>query len=273
LDLIDAELAVAEAQAALESAQATLNEAEANHERVASIAESGVTTESALDAAVRTLAVAQAAEQRAHVNLDQAREVLGDCTVESPIDGEVTHRMIETGEMVAAGSPAIEVADLSRVKFVAEVSARERVPLTIGQTVQISVDSLRGEVFAGTIYALGANADSQTLTFPIEIAIDNADGRLLGGMIARATLVLEERPGRLIAPLGARVQRVDGEGVFAAISGEDGSPEAHFVEVEFGDRQGHFIEVISGLEEGDELIARGAEGLREGMALRIAERN
>ncbi|MBN1477021.1 efflux RND transporter periplasmic adaptor subunit [Candidatus Sumerlaeota bacterium] len=269
IDATDAQLAVDEAMAALESAEATLLEAEASHARVARIAESGVATEGDLDSAVRTLAVARAAERRASVNLNQAREALGDCTVTAPISGEITRRMIEIGENVAFGTPSIEIADRDRVKFIAEITEHERVPLHVGQPVQIAVDALRGETFEGTIHALGASADPGTLTFPIEVAIDNPGHRLLGGMIARARLVLEERPQMLVIPIQARVARLESAGVFTIVTGETGSPEALFRGVEFGDRHGDTIEITEGLGEGDEIVVRGAEGLRDGVPVRV----
>jgi RND family efflux transporter MFP subunit len=269
IDMVDAQLAVDEAEAALESAEATLREAEASHARVARIAESGVATEGDLDSAVRTLAVARAAERRARVNLNQAREARDDCTVIAPISGEVTRRMIEIGENVAIGTPSLEIADLERVKFVAEITERERVPLEIGQRVRITVDALGGETVEGAIHALGARANPATLTFPIEIAIDNPEHRLLGGMIARARLVLEERPQVLVVPIQARVSRLESAGVFTIVTGGGGSPEALFHEVEFGDRHSDRIEVIEGLSEGDEIVVRGAEGLRDGVPVRL----
>jgi RND family efflux transporter MFP subunit len=269
LDFVDDQLAVDEAVAALEGAEATLREAEASHARVARIAESGVATEGDLDSAVRTLAVARAAERRARVNLNQAREALDDCTVAAPISGEITRRMIEIGENLAIGTPALEIADLDRVKFTAEITERERVPLRVAESVRITVDALGGETFEGMIHALGARADPRTLTFPIEIAIDNPDHRLLAGMIARARLILEERPQVLVAPIQARVTRLESAGVFTVVTGESGSPEARFLAVEFGDRHTDCVEITEGLTDGDEIVVRGAEGLRDGVPVRV----
>jgi multidrug efflux system membrane fusion protein len=270
LEPTDAELAVSEAGADLESAQATLSEAEASHSRTERMAQDGVATEDDLDASIRRLLVARALERRAQVNLDQAKELLEDCTVEAPISGEVTERRIEIGENVSAGTPVITLADLGRVKMKAEVTERDRVHLRPGQPVTVAIDALGSEVFEGTIHALGASADPTTLTFPVEIAVDNSEGRLLAGMIARADLVLEERPDSLIVPLRARVLTMAGEGVFTAVTGEDGSPEARFVTVEFGDRHGEVIEVLGGLDEGSPVVVRGAAGLRDGVGLRLS---
>lgn len=269
IDPTDAHLLVEESEAALEGAQATLLEAEASHTRINRIAGSGVASEGDLDTSVRTLAVARAAERRARASLNMAHESLSDCTIIAPITGEVTRRLVEIGEMITVGTPSVEISDLNRVKFVAEVTESERVCLTQGQAVDITVDVLDGEIFEGRISALGSNANMQTLTFPIEIAIDNFDGRLLAGMIARARLVLEERPGVLTAPLSARVTQPGVEGVFTVVTGESGSREAQFVEIEFGPRHGNIIEIENGLSDGDEVVVRGADALRDGVLVRL----
>lgn len=269
LDSTTYDMALASARAQLTRAEAQRINAETNLSRFAGLAREGVATTREEENWQRDLDIARAEVAAAQAQIDLAAENARDCIITAPIGGVVTRRRIEVGEYLAPGTPAVDIADLSRVKLLAEISERERVALRLGQPVAIAVDALGGELISGEIFALGSSATAQTRSFPIEIAIDNREGRLLAGMIATATLVLEQRAGRLVVPAAARVQTLAGEGVFVPSTATGASGTAVFVPVDFGPRHGDIVEVSGGIGEGETVVVRGAESLRDGVALRI----
>ena len=69
----------------------------------------------------------------------------------SPVNGIVTKRMVTQGMYVQAGMPLLEVADLSTIWVDADIYQYELPWIKVGQKVEMSLDYLPGETFAGRI--------------------------------------------------------------------------------------------------------------------------
>ena len=65
------------------------------------------------------------------------------------------------------------------------VSDRQVVAVRPGAEVEVDVEALPGEPFAGRVLRVGSATDSDTRKFPVEVEVENPDWRLLPGMVAR----------------------------------------------------------------------------------------
>ena len=128
-----------------------------------------------------------------------------DCTVTSPIDGTVTEKLSEAGELATSGTGLYVVSDLSTVKLTIYVPEAELGSLRLGQQARVRIDSFPGRDFAGTITWISPVAeftprDIQTkdervkLVFAVRIEMANPDGVFKPGMPADA--VVREAGGR-----------------------------------------------------------------------------
>ena len=109
-------------------------------------------------------------------------------------------------------------------------------------------------------------ADLITHTFDAEIAIDNPDGCLKPGMIARASLVRKQYPDAIAVPIFSTALINDKRYAFVE---QDGKAELRQIEV--GVIQGSSIHVTSGLQAGDRVIIVGQRDARPGEPVNVTE--
>ena len=122
-----------------------------------------------------------------------------DCTVTSPIEGTVTEKLSEAGELAAPGTGLYVIADLSTMKLTIYVPEADLGALRIGQQARIRIDSFPGKDFTGNVTWISPVAeftprDIQTkdervkLVFAVRIEIANPDGVFKPGMPADAVI-------------------------------------------------------------------------------------
>jgi len=172
----EAEAGVATAQAQVESARAQLGQAQAGRDLVAA-------GSSAEELAILTAQVAQAAAA-----LTRAEAVLSETRLIAPFDGTVAHRLVQAGEMVAPGVPALSLGDLSQLVVetndLSEVSIAD---VQAGQRVSVEVDALPGKKFTGQVVQVRPQAEIKRgdTTYTVIIALDaGVDDGLRWGMTA-----------------------------------------------------------------------------------------
>jgi hypothetical protein len=99
---------------------------------------------------------------------------------------------------------------------------------------------------------------------PVELDVDNADGRLAPGMFANVVWPVKRATPSLFVPPSAIVQST--ERTFVARV-KDGTVEQ--VPVARGIAQGDLVEVFGALAAGDTIAKRGSEDLRNGLRVQI----
>ena len=133
------------ARAALAQAQQALRDAELGPQRV-----------SAREA---ELAVTRARMQEAAAAAAEARSALDDLTLSAPVDGTVTGRFVNLGEVVNAGTPLLELTDLGRLYLKGYLPETLIGRVRRGMPARIHVDAYPGEPFAATLRYVAARAE------------------------------------------------------------------------------------------------------------------
>ena len=197
---------VSSARANLATAQATLRNAEVDYNRKSQLAGEQLVARSDADLAraARDQARAQvngaqaqitqqiAATQTSRLNLDRT-------VIRSPVDGVVLTRTIEPGQTVAASlqSPVLfQIAeDLSQMEIVLAIDEADIGQVKAGQAVGFSVDAFPERQFKGKVQQvrLSATNTANVITYPVVVAVDNADQSLLPGMTANAEIEVSRR--------------------------------------------------------------------------------
>src|SRR5437867_3630337 len=109
---------------------------------------------------------------------------LDKLTLRAPLAGAVMKRLVNRGEVVAAGVPVITVANPELLKLTLYVPERELGRVHLGQTVQIRADPFPGRAFVGEVQSIATRAeftprnvqttrDRQALVFAIKIRVPN----------------------------------------------------------------------------------------------------
>jgi HlyD family secretion protein len=246
------------ARTAAESARAQLAAARAAAERV----------QHAAAAAERRVAQARAAERR-------AGDILSKTSIVSPIDGVVTRLHVRAGEMVVVGiqnqpgTTLMTVSDLGAIDAELKVAEADVLRLALGQASMVTLESMPGRRFAGTVVDIGASALPVTGTgaaareFKVVVRLEQPDPRLRPGLTCDAEIVTAERADVITVPLQSVVLRQpapgapEQSGVFVVADGR-----ATFVAVTAGVIGGLDIEV-GGVAEGSRVISGPYQALRE----------
>jgi len=262
-DMHLAQVAVVEAE--VKARQVQLAEAQRESKRIVGLFEAGSATEQARDQAVTASELAAAGLNLATANLDLAKINLRESTIVSPIDGIVTARHIDEGNLVGQGQRIVSLADIRTVKVLAAVPERYSPQICQGMPVKIAVDAFKDRVFETKVYCVYPALDEQTHTIRLEIRLQN-DGLLLRpGMFARVKLILNRRDTAVVIArdviLGGKI---DPPYVFVA---ENGHARKRIVEIGLTD--GPRCEIVSGLKPGENLIVNGMHHLADGTAVEV----
>jgi len=122
-----------------------------------------------------------------------------DCTVHSPVNGIVTEKLVEEGELAAPGTGLYVITNLDTVKLTIYVSETDLGDIHLGQEARISIDSRPGVTYPGKVTFISPVAeftprDIQTkdervkLVYAVRIEITNPQETFKPGMPADATL-------------------------------------------------------------------------------------
>ena len=190
---------------------------------------------------------------------------LDDYTITAPIDGTIITKNIKVGDTLDTTNGQTTMAviyDLSYLTFDISLDELDVNKVAVGQTVNISCDSLTDAgTFEGTItkVSVAGTTSNGVTTYPVTVQIDDIPDGLLPGMNVDATIVISEAADALAVPVAA-VQR--GNTVYvkdSSAKNTDGAmvngvtlPDGwRAVEVETGLSNDDYIEITSGLSEGD----------------------
>ncbi|HHT02464.1 MAG TPA: efflux RND transporter periplasmic adaptor subunit [Firmicutes bacterium] len=281
IDQSDYAARVSQAEAALQMAQAGYVQAEAgylnakaNYERMQGLFAEGAVSRQQFEAAELQYRTAQAQfekgsaaqVQQAQANLALARSALADTTITAPFAGVVGVRLIDPGQMAAPGNPVMSVLQIDKVRLRASLTENEVNAVRVGDKVQVQVAAVSGEPFAATVKSVGLASAATQGTYPVEVEIDNQDGLLKPGMIARLTLSTEQRENVLLLPQRA-VLKQNGEQAVFVIKGE----RAELRVIETGLSDNNLVEVRTGLQEGELVVTAGQHYLQDGSQVQISE--
>lgn len=249
-----------ELQSQLTAAEAAFQVAEAAYERATQLRDRQVITlpEYERDRAGYAAAKAQ---------LDQLRTRVEYATIVSPMNGVITDKRVEPGDVVATQTRLLTVADLSTMVVQVQVSELDVVSLVDGQSVEIGLDAFPGRALDGTIRRVFPAADPATRLVPVEVALSDGARQLARpGFLARATFALGTRDGVLLVPASALAGGSSSESVFVV---EEGKAVRRRVTTGLIS-QGR-VEILDGLREGEIVVTVGNNTLQDGASVRILE--
>jgi membrane fusion protein, multidrug efflux system len=247
-------------QAALDEAEAVLTGAQATYDRVRQLVER--------QAVPKQNAITATAEyETARARVAQQRLRLDRSIVRAPIGAVAVTRDVEPGEVVAPGTTLATLHQLDRLKASVPLPESDVTLFRTGGRATLRVDAWPGRVFEGRMHYIAPSAAGSTRTFPAEIAVDNRDGALRPGMIARVTLVRRSYSDAVVVPRDALQER--DRGPVAVVLEDD---IAHVRPVTLGAMQGDRVLVESGLRAGEWLIVSGHRGLVDGQRVQVVER-
>jgi cobalt-zinc-cadmium efflux system membrane fusion protein len=177
-----------------------------------------------------------------------------DVPVFAPFGGTVIERQATQGAAVTLGTPLLVISDLTRLWVTAEIDETAVGRVAAGQPVTLTTAAYPGEVFTGTLAAVGDVINPTTRRVTIRIEVGNAERRLRPQMFVTVR-VGAAAPRRVLVVPARAVQTAEGESlVFVREGGE------RYVRrtVVAGPEADGLVEIVRGLSEGETVVTAGA---------------
>lgn len=258
LEKRDLEAAVEQASAAISMAEAQLANARAHYERIVDLHSRGSVTEKNLEDATSGYRVAEAGLEQAKASLAAAEVNLSYAVVRSPIQGYVTAKKVEAGDLANPGMPFFVIEKLSTVKVKASVPESDIVNIDQGDEASVSV-AVADRRFESVVDRIVPSGDPMSRTYEVQLLTDNPEGKLKSGMFARVSFG-KAQAELLMVPRSAIKQRGQLEGLF--VVDEDGVARIRWVRL--GPEHDGRVEVLSGLEPGERFVVDPPPALVDG---------
>jgi membrane fusion protein, multidrug efflux system len=245
LDRGTREAAVAQAEAALVQAQSQFDTNESLRAKDLVPANSSLALEAALKSA-------QAA-------LDNAKSELERTNVKTQVAGIVQDPLASVGNMLTPGQPCATVVELDPMLFVGTVPEARIGQARLGLPAKIT--AVTGQTVEGKVSYIASTADAATRSFAVEIEIPNADGKVLSGITATATVNIGTLPAHL---LPQSVLTLDDEGALGVRAVKDNVVEFYPVTIVSDSREGVWV---TGLPPTVDIITVGQEFVQAGQTV------
>lgn len=198
---------------------------------------------------------------------ETAKNLLENIDLLSPLNGVVTARNFDPGDLYNGAVGILTVMQIDRLKVEVNVNEQLFTSVKIGMPAEIRLDLYPDGVFEGKVSLIHPAVDAATRTFTVEITIENRNLLLRPGMFSRVTLNFGEQERVMLPDIALQKQMGSNERYVFVI--EDGIARRRTVQV--GRQIDAYIEVISGVNAGDEIAVAGMSRLLEGSAVRLTD--
>ena len=245
-------------KAQLQQAQLSLKNQEVELARLKSLYEAGGLSKSDLDAI----------ELQYNVTKTQVENLLENTVLRSPINGVVTARNYDVGDMCSMSAPIFTVEQIVPVKLLVGISESDYSKVKKGDSVEIKADAVPDKTFYGKINRIYPTIDPATRTFTVEVVVQNNYRTLRPGMFVRATVNFGTNNNVVIPDVAVVKQQGSGER-FVYVLNQDGT--VTYQKVVLGVRMGAEYEVLEGLEDGATIVTGGQIRLKDGIKVTVNE--
>jgi len=186
-------------------------------------------------------------------SLDRTGAVQTHIVLASPETGVVSELNVRDGAMVTPGQTLAKVAGLSKLWLIVEIPESLALDAHPGMNVDATFSGDPTRHFSGRIREILPGISTTSRTLQARLEIDNADGRLTPGMLMRVRVSGAKPVARLLVPSEAVI--TTGKRSVVIVRNGDGRLQPANVTV--GNDIGNETEVLSGLNDGDTVVASG----------------
>jgi RND family efflux transporter MFP subunit len=264
LDEIDLKLQAEQAKAEQSAATGVLAQASAAENRTRELRAKGWTTDAQMDSARAAADEARARLERAERSVELTQNSLSYATLVADARGVVTATLIEPGQVVASGQPAIRVARFAEKEAVVAIPETLLGRARSGEAT-VALWSEPDRKYAAKLREISPSADPATRTYLAKFSLPDADGKVSLGMTATLTLAdrATERVARL--PLSALFNAGDGPAFYVV----DDAGEIRLMKVAVKGYESNDVVISGGVDEGAKVIALGVQKVDPGQKVRV----
>lgn len=238
--------------------QANYDDARREYERLSALARSGGVSKAQVEQA-------QSKVKEEQAKLQASRTMVNRTQVQASLNGVVSARMVEPGEVAEPGKPLLTVVDIGALEVDFMVSRRDI--RSVAKDMLVEVVTQDGTE-RGTVKRVSPEAASGSGLYPVLVGLP-ADSKVLPGTYLEGRFLVERRKDVIAVPTEVVLRRGEEAYVYVVDEAESRARTRTIVP---GDGQGGRVIVESGLNDGDLVVTRGFNLLSDGAAVKIADK-
>lgn len=192
--------------------------------------------------------------------------------VYAPASGVLTEQGVREGAQLMSGTSLMQITDLSQVWLVAEIPERDAARLKPGLDAEVQLQSIVGETFKGKVSYLYPILNATSRTLQVRVELPNKENRLRPGMYGNVLFT-----GQTYEALSVASESIiaTGKRKIVIVKEENGYRP---VEITTGQERNNQTEILSGLSEGEEVVASGqflidSEASLSGVLARLSQQD
>jgi membrane fusion protein (multidrug efflux system) len=262
------------------AARATFELAQADFERVKTLFEKKLVSQSEFDlrrAQVETSrrqyeSARNGAQQQnqalaaARARAAIARKAVADTVVRAPFDGVVGERLVSVGDYVTRGTKVASVMRVDSLRVELTVPAQHMAEVAVGRSVTFVIDAYPDRTFTGHVRYVSPDVRADSRSLVVEAVVPNADGMLKPGLFATAQIEeASKRPGILVPVVAVR--NIGGTARVFVVNGDQTEERI----VTTAQTVGHLVEITSGINPGDVVATTNVVQLVDGARVAASE--
>lgn len=251
-------------EAALRTRRAEAQLAEQEFKRVSDLLPKRAVSQSQYDEAKANFDAA-----RARVN--EAEAQLNKKVIRAPFDGKLGIRMVDQGQYIATGTPIVEINMLNPIYVDYTLSEKFLPDVDQGYPVSVTVAAVPDQTFEGEVSAINTSVNPETRTVRIRATLDNEENLLRPGMFATIQTGQPRDNTVVTLPRTAISYNTYGNFVYVVEENDNGELIVSRRTVTTGEVRNGRAAVLSGLEDGETVVAKGLLRLRAGQRVEIQD--
>ncbi|MFC5473674.1 efflux RND transporter periplasmic adaptor subunit [Paraherbaspirillum soli] len=264
LDPQDLQLSQAQAVAAVKSAASNRDLAQADLKRYQELRDKNFVSQAVLEAKDTAFKAAQSTYDQAQAAFKGQLNQTAYATLASDVDGVVTGIHAEAGQVVAAGTPVVNVARQGAKQVVVGAPENQVDALRRSTDVRVRLWADPQQVIHGTVREVSPIADPVTRTYSIKIAIPDDAPNVKLGMTAYAAFASKTSDNAIKVPLTALLRVQDHSVVWVVEHGA-----VRQVPVQIAGQQGNDVLIAGALAAGQQVVTAGVNQLKSGQKVTI----
>jgi RND family efflux transporter MFP subunit len=246
-------LQVADRSAKVQAGRTAFEEAQLNYNRKKELQAKGGISQSEVDAAYATLKSMEAL-------LKGSQSTLQRTELKASIDGIVSARNVEPGEIAEAGKVLLSIVDPKEMEAELMVSKKDVAKINKDTPIDVIVDSTHSQ---GWVKRISPEAQSGSGLYPVVVGLPSETG-ILPGTYLEGRFRVERQASVIVIPSNVVIYRGDTQSVYVAVKSGQGYV-AKLIPITTGEGRDGQVVVTSGLGAGDELIVSGNRVLYDGV--------
>ncbi|OOG51358.1 efflux RND transporter periplasmic adaptor subunit [Rhodanobacter sp. C01] len=271
IDTPDLDQQLLQARADLASAKANEALAATTAKRWQAMLDSDSVSKQDVDQRTGDYDAKRALANAAQANVDRIEAMKGYARIVAPFDGVVTARNTDVGALINAGSSSGQalfvVSDVSKLRVYVQVPQNFAPSVVHGVSATLGVPEYPGHTFAARFDASAQAVNASSGSTLVQLAVDNADGKLMPGSFASVRFKFGGDRQSLRIPASALI--FDASGLHVATVGA--GDRVAFKQITILRDYGKTVEIGSGLTAQDKVIDSPPDGLNDGDAVKIAD--